>query len=88
MAEITFGHHIKDYFSKHKLEKFLKHNYEKIDEKSINDLYLIIKKIGCFNFFKEEYAYRVIKSKESKGSELSDLIEYIKNILKESKLKN
>ena len=85
---ITFGHHIKDYFSRHKLEKFLKHYYEKIDEKNINDLYLTIKKIGCFRFFKEEYNYRVKKSKESKGSELSDLNEYIKNILNENEFKS
>ena len=85
---ITFGHHIKDYFSRHKLEKFLKHYYEKIDEKNINDLYLTIKEIGCFRFFKEEYNYRVIKSKESKGSELSDLNEYIKNILNENEFKS
>ena len=80
---ITFGHNIKDYFSKHKLEKFLKHQYKKIDEKNINDLYLSIKEISYFCFFKEEYTYRVTKSKESQSSELSDLNEYIKNILKE-----
>ena len=85
---ITFGHNIKDYFTRHKLEKFLKHYYEKIDEKNINDLYLNIKKIGYFLFFKEEYTYRVKKSKESKGPELSDLNEYIKSLLNENKFKN
>ena len=81
---ITFGHHIEDYFSRHKLKKFLKHYYEKIDEKIIDDLYLAIKKIGCFTFFKEEYTYRVTKSKESKGSELSDLNDHIKSLLNEN----
>lgn len=85
---ITFGHHIEDYFSRHKLKKFLKHYYEKIDEKIIDDLYLAIKKIGCFTFFKEEYTYRVTKSKESKGSELSDLNDHIKSLLNENELKS
>lgn len=85
---ITFGHHIEDYFSRHKLKKFLKHYYEKIDEKSIEDLYLTIKKIGCFTFFKEEYTYRVTKSKESKGLELSDLNDHIKSLLNENELKS
>ena len=77
---IIFGHHIKDYFSKHKLEKFVKEKYEKIDEKNLNDLYSAIKTIGCYRFFREEYIYRTTKTKESKGAELSYLNEFIKSI--------
>ena len=77
---IIFGHHIKDYFSKHKLENFLGKYYEKIDEKTINNLYSVIKTIGLYRFFREEYIYR---TKISKSFELSYLNEYIKNILYE-----
>ena len=75
---IIFGHHIKDSFSKHKLEKFLEKKYEKIDEKNINILYSKIKNIGLYRFFREEYIYRTMKSK---GVELFYLIEYINSIL-------
>ena len=75
---IIFGHHIKDYFSKHKLENFLKKYYEKIDEKSINNLYSAIKASGLYRFFREEYIYRTTKAK---SFELCYLNEYVKNIL-------
>ena len=77
---IIFGHHIKDYFSKHKLENFLKKYYEKIEEKTINNLYSAIKTIGLYRFFREEYIYRTTISK---SFELCYLNEYIKNILYE-----
>ena len=76
---IIFGHHIKDYFSKHKLENFVKKNYEQYDDKDINDLYSTIKTIGCYQFFREEYNYRTMKLQEKKGTELSYLNEYIKS---------
>ena len=71
---IIFGHHIKDYFSKHKLENFVKINYGKYNDKYINDMYSTIKAIGCYQFFREEYNYRTIK-----GDDLSNLNEYIKS---------
>ena len=52
----------------------LKKNYEQYDDKDINDLYSTIKTIGCYQFFREEYNYRT-----TKGAELSNLNEYIKN---------
>ena len=76
---IIFGHHIKDYFSKHKLENFFKKNYEQYDDKDINDLYSTIKTIDCYQFFREEYNYRTMKLQEKKGTELSYLNEYIKS---------
>ena len=82
---IIFGHNIKDYFSRHKLEKFVERYYGTKDSKNIDYLYSVIKIIGHFRFFKEEYIYRTEKSKDSKLSELS---EYIKNnCLSENEIK-
>ena len=74
---IIFGHHIKDYFNKQKLEKFLKTQYYKnINENNINKLFDVIKKIGCYLFFKEEYNFR---TKNKNINNIVDLYEYIKN---------
>lgn len=74
---IIFGHHIKDYFNKQKLEKFLKTQYYKnINENNINKLFDEIKKIGCYLFFKEEYNFR---TKNKNINNIVDLYEYIKD---------
>ena len=82
---IIFGHHIKDYFNKQKLEKFLKtQKYENIDENNINDLFNEIKKIGCYHFFKEEYNFRTMKLTNVKNPNIVDLYKYIKNFSEEN----
>ena len=79
---IIFGHHIKDYFNKQKLEKFLNtQNYKNINENGINNLYDEIKKIGCYLFFKEEYNFR---TKNINKNNIVDLCEYIKNFSKKN----
>jgi 16S rRNA G966 N2-methylase RsmD len=79
---IIFGHHIKDYFNKQKLEKFLNtQNYKNINENGINYLYDEIKKIGCYLFFKEEYNFR---TKNINKNNIVDLCEYIKNFSKKN----
>ena len=76
---IIFGHHIKDYFSRHKLEKFVKQYYKDIDVENIDNLYSSIKTIGCYKFFREEYKYRTTLVRKSNDLELSGLNEYIKS---------
>ena len=73
---IIFGHNVKDYFSRHKFEKFVEDNYGKKDTKNTDYLYSVLKIISHYRFFKEEYIYRTEKSK---GLDLYDLSEYIKN---------
>ena len=77
---IILGHHIKDYFSRHKLEKFVNKYYDNVDEKNINDLYSEIKKIGLYKFFREEYIFRTTKMKDLKRKQFYYLNEYIKNL--------
>ena len=85
---IILGHHIKDYFYKHKLETFIERYYGNINEKNINDLYSAIKTIGCYRFFKEEYFYRTTKSKEENRMNLSSLNEYIINLSNKNEINN
>ena len=77
---IILGHHIKDYFSRHKLEKLVKKYYDNVDEKNINDLYSEIKKIGLYRFFREEYSFRTTKMEVLKKKKLFYLNEYIKSL--------
>ena len=75
---IIFGHDVNQIFSKNKLKDYLNGKYENIEEKQIDSLYSIIKKIGCFKFFKEENIFRKAKFK---GTILSCLVDYIKGII-------
>ena len=75
---IIFGHNINQIFSKNKLKDYLNGKYENIEEKQIDCLYSIIKKIGCFKFFKEENNFR---NSKFKGTILSCLVDYIKGII-------
>ena len=73
---IIFGHHIKDYFNKHKLEKFLNtQNYKNINGNGINKLYDEIKKVGFYLFFRKENNFR---TKNINNLNIVDLYEYIK----------
>ena len=74
---IIFGHNINHIFSKNKLINYLNGKYESIEEKQIDSLYSIIKKIGCFKFFEEENIFRKAKFK---GTILSCLVDYIGSI--------
>ena len=73
---IIFGHNINEIFKKSDLEDYLYKHYKNIEGKSVDFLYSLIQKDGCFTFLKEENNYRI---KNYKGNKISDLVDYFKS---------